>query len=642
MPAPDVARKQHALGAVAGLALLAFALAYRFFPGLLRLDASSEPSVMSAVATSPPPTWSAVSGATGGDALAAAAVPQPAGTSMIDAVRMGPPVAVSESVAQLLARAEAAEAAGTILEPTKDSAVALYREALNLAPRNPQAEAALERIGAGLRDAALAAIERGDEGGAERNLAAWSQLPHAESELADVRARVETLRRVLPMLTQAATLARSGHATSGPKGGTALDVYRKVLELDPENHLADAGLASIERSFLDRALAAAAQDDFEGADEILGEAVNVRPGSPQALLEARGRIEQLRSQRAESVLAQARSALDAGNADLAEQLATRAQAISPDLAGLDDFNQGLRNARLYGSLSPGQTLRDRFLDISGSAPPIVVIPTGTFDMGSADGEQGRSDSEGPQRAVAIKFGFALGQAEVSVGEFREFIGSSGYRTDAERLGASAVYDERSGQMVERHGMTWRNDYAGALASAELPVVNVSWNDATAYLAWLSAHTGKRYRLPSEAEFEYALRAGGETRYPWGSGSPESVVGNFTGDGDRSPSKRSWSVTFPSYSDGFWGPAPIGSFPANAFGLRDMEGNVSEWVEDCWHDNYVRAPRDSTAWVNPGCSLRVVRGGSWGSDHDQVRSAYRVPARADTRSARVGFRIARDL
>lgn len=159
---------------------------------------------------------------------------------------------------------------------------------------------------------------------------------------------------------------------------------------------------------------------------------------------------------------------------------------------------------------------------------------------------------------------------------------------------------------------------------------------------MSARTGKRYRLPSESEFEYAERAGSTTRYPWGDGNPAKVVANLTGEGDRSPSKRGWSNFFPHYSDGYWGPAPVRTYPADAFGLYDMAGNVSEWVDDCWHDNYTRAPRDSSAWVNPGCERRVVRGGSWGSDPLQVRSAFRLSAPADTRSARVGFRVARDL
>jgi formylglycine-generating enzyme required for sulfatase activity len=374
---------------------------------------------------------------------------------------------------------------------------------------------------------------------------------------------------------------------------------------------------------------------------VLAEASSIRPGS-RDLLETRARIDGIRRQRAETVLAQARSALDSGNADLAEELAKRAQTISPDLSGLDDFAVRLRNARLYASLKPGQVIRDRYLDIAGEAPAVVVIPTGEFVMGSAADEVGHADSEEPQRRVRIDVGFALGRNEVTVGEFGEFVRSAKYVSDAERLGASAVYDEGSGRIADRRGVTWRDDYRGDRAAPGLPVVHVSWNDAQAYLGWLSQHTGKHYRLPSEAEFEYALRARSSTRYPWGDGDPERTVGNFTGEGDRSPSKRSWSLAFPRYSDGYWGPAPVRSFAADAFGLYDMEGNVSEWVEDCWHDNYVRAPRDSEAWINPGCERRVVRGGSWGSDPSQVRSAFRISAPADTRSARVGFRIARDL
>lgn len=643
MPGSEVARKQHTLGGAAGLVLLAFALAYRFFPGALHIQPLSEPLAPNAGAQrvpATPSTWSAVTAPPAQTAPASAAATPESGTSLADAVRMGPPVATSKVVAAILKKARAAEEKGDLFEPKSGNAIALYREALTAAPDNREAESGLERIGGALRDWSLAAIVRGDEGSAQRYLALYAELPHSEEELANVRARVKTLHQVLPMLTRAADLMTAGHTTE-PTGDNALAVYRAVLKLDPGNQLADAGLASIERGYLDRALADAAQDNFGAADDALSQASAIRPGSP-ALLETRARIEGIRRQRAESVLAQARSALDAGNADLAEQLAKRAQSISPDLAGVDQFNLRLRNARLYASLSPGQVIRDRFLDISGSAPPIVVIPTGEFVMGSPADEAGHSDSEEPQRRVRIDVGFALGQSEVTVGQFREFVNADNYVSDAERLGSSAVYEESTGRIAERHGMSWRNDYSGARAKDNLPVINVSWNDAEAYLAWLSAHTGKKYRLPSEAEYEYAERAGSSTRYPWGDGDPDKVVGNFTGEGDRSPSKRSWSVAFPHYSDGYWGPAPVKSFPPNAFGLYDMDGNVSEWVEDCWHDNYIRAPRDSTAWVNPGCRLHVVRGGSWGSDPDQVRSAFRVSAAADTRSARVGFRVARDL
>jgi len=644
MPGSEVARKQHTLGGAAGLALLAFALAYRFFPGVLHIEPQPEEPLATTAAgqrAAGPATWSAVQAAPPKTVPEAASEPTvESGTSFADAVRMGPPVATTKEVAALLKKARAEEERGALIEPKDASAIALYRQVLAAAPNNVEAESALERIAGALRDWALAAIDRGDEVASQKYLAAFADLPHSEDELADVRARVKTLHQVLPILTRAAALMNTGHATE-PAAGSALAAYREALKLDPGNHLADAGLAAIERDYLDRALAQAAQDDYTAADATLDDASSIRPGS-QALLETRSRVDGLRRQRAETVLAQARSALDSGNADLAEQLAKKAQSISPDLAGLDKFNLDLRNARLYASMTPGQVVHDRFLDLAGNAPALVVIPTGEFVMGSPADETGHADNEEPQRRVRIATGFALGQSEVTVGQFREFVRASRYVTDAEKIGTSAVYEESTGRIGERRGITWQNDYAGERAGEDLPVINVSWNDANAYLAWLSDRTGKHYRLPSEAEFEYALRSGSSTRYPWGDANPDKKVGNFTGEGDRSPSKRSWSSAFPRYSDGFWGPAPVKSFPPDAFGLYDMEGNVSEWVEDCWHDNYVRAPRDSSAWVNPGCERRVVRGGSWGSDPDQVRSAFRIAAASDTRSARVGFRVARDL
>ena len=174
------------------------------------------------------------------------------------------------------------------------------------------------------------------------------------------------------------------------------------------------------------------------------------------------------------------------------------------------------------------------------------------------------------------------------------------------------------------------------------MLNVSWNDAHEYVAWLSQRTGKRYRLPSEAEFEYALRAGTTTRYPWGEGAPPGGVENLTGGRDASPQGRRWSNAFIGYGDGWWGPAPVGSFEANAFRLHDMAGNVSEWVADCWHQGYRRAPATGAAWVNPGCRNRMYRGGSWASAPAQVRSAWRTSGGTDATNARVGFRLVRQL
>jgi len=273
---------------------------------------------------------------------------------------------------------------------------------------------------------------------------------------------------------------------------------------------------------------------------------------------------------------------------------------------------------------------------------MVVIPTGSFQMGAADSDDGHIDAERPQHAVTIGKGSAMARTAVTVGEFREFVRASGYVPDSLKLGGSSVYDERSGALRDDSDATWQDDYAGHKADDKLPVVNVSWRDATAYADWLSQRTGKVYRLPSEAEFEYALRGGTTSRYWWGDGVPTHPVENLTGSGDRSHRGRRWSNAFRGYRDGYWGLAPVMSFAANPFGLYDINGNVSEWVQDCWHDSYIRAPNDGTAWLNPGCRARVVRGGSWGSSPDQVNSAYRQGANGDVRNGRVGFRVVREL
>ena len=124
--------------------------------------------------------------------------------------------------------------------------------------------------------------------------------------------------------------------------------------------------------------------------------------------------------------------------------------------------------------------------------------------------------------------------------------------------------------------------------------------------------------------------------------PSEPVENLTGDGDISPTNTRWSVAFPRYSDGFWGPAPAASLQANPFRLYDMGGILMHWTEDCWHDSFVRAPTDGSAWINPGCELRVIRGGSWSSTPDMSRSVWRVSGAEDSTDMRLGLRVARDL
>ena len=238
---------------------------------------------------------------------------------------------------------------------------------------------------------------------------------------------------------------------------------------------------------------------------------------------------------------------------------------------------------------------DVFRDCDG-CPEMVVIPSGEFQMGSPASEEGRYDSEGPQHRVTLK-SFALGVTEVTFDEWDACVrdgGCNGYRPDDRGWGRGSR-----------------------------PVINVSWEDAQAYASWLSAETGAAYRLPSESEWEYAARAG--TTTPFHTGATISVYqANFQDERNRT-----------LYVGMFFAP--------NVFGLYNVHGNVREWVEDCWHDNYRGAPSDGTAWVRGGnCSRRVLRGGSWYNLPRSLRSAARHRDSTEYRYSFAGFRVARTL
>ena len=176
-----------------------------------------------------------------------------------------------------------------------------------------------------------------------------------------------------------------------------------------------------------------------------------------------------------------------------------------------------------------------------------------------------------------------------------------------------------------------------------PVVCVSWEDAKAYVKWLSRETGERYRLLSESEWEYVARAGTGTSWYWGDG--ESGQCTHANGADRALKRRygDWKWTVASCDDGRIHTAPVGSYAANGFGLHDVLGNAWEWVEDCWHESYAGAPKDGRAWTGGGdCGRRVLRGGSWGFEPWFLRSAYRSRYSAGIRYSLAGFRVARTL
>ena len=461
-----------------------------------------------------------------------------------------------------------------------------------------------------------------------------------KSGLDDAYTRLEDRGDIGGQLTLAREAMDDGRIVE-PQGNNAWFYYRNVADRDPNNIAAQLGLEQVQKYLIGEALQYARDLDFESTHRILEEARLVREDHT-LIEEAELEVQAIRHAHAQNLEAQAVSAMDSGDFRRAERFLVDLVALGGEEVLLGQLRRRLEEARVYGGFKPGQVIRDHFLRGASWAPDTVVINAGSFLMGSDTFDEGHVENESPEHRVNIRRGFALGRQEVSVAEFRRFAESAGYASDAERKGFSVIYNHSSGRLTQRKGITWENSYDGRIARDNDPVVHVSWNDATAYVRWLARNTGKPYRLPSEAEFEYALRGGTSSGYWWGDGSPARVVENLTGDGDESRSRRSWTVAFDNYDDGFWGPAPVGSFAANPYNLMDISGNVAEWVTDCWHDTYLRAPDDGSAWVNPGCELRVIRGGYWASSPTQTRSAFRLFSQPDTSGARVGFRVARDL
>jgi formylglycine-generating enzyme required for sulfatase activity len=275
-------------------------------------------------------------------------------------------------------------------------------------------------------------------------------------------------------------------------------------------------------------------------------------------------------------------------------------------------------------------------------PELIVIAGTEFEQGAIRADKQAQDNEKPVRQIHLNKLFAISRTEITVAQFQEFIDNSAYKTQAERNGSSNVFDLASGKLVSREGVNWRFDYLGELAAEDYPVVHVSFEDAKAYVQWLSAHTSKTYRLPTESEWEFTFRAGSVTAFPWGKKFEQVRQGNLSGSLDKMPNNRKWGNAIQNYADGNWGLAPVRQYAAEGLGTFDMLGNASEWVEDCWHDNYRRAPVNGEAWVNPGCTQRVIRGSSWLSAPDQSRNSFRTSSKSTTSNAIIGFRVIRML
>jgi formylglycine-generating enzyme required for sulfatase activity len=274
----------------------------------------------------------------------------------------------------------------------------------------------------------------------------------------------------------------------------------------------------------------------------------------------------------------------------------------------------------------------------------VRVPAGSFVMGAPADELARENVgadyaawEQPQHTVRIDRPFALARTEVTRAQYQAFLDAAGH---ADRGGCHAEFGSERAEFQRNDAKSWRDP--GFPQAADHPVVCVNWHDAVAYAAWLSAKTGHRYRLPTEAEWEYAARAGTTTARHWGDGRAETC--RFANGTDAATAAHfGWSGAdrVSPCADGFVFTAPVAAFAANAWGLHDMLGNAWEWTADCFHPSYVGAPADGSAWVEPDCPVKVFRGSGWLNSPIGLRSAARGRRPPDGRF-NVGFRVARDL
>ena len=254
---------------------------------------------------------------------------------------------------------------------------------------------------------------------------------------------------------------------------------------------------------------------------------------------------------------------------------------------------GLRATEQF-NIPPSMPYQD--IMINGNlGPKMITLPAGSFRMGDIQGI-GKS-YEQPVHLVTISVPFAISQFPITFSEYDTFSKATGRK------------------LVDQY--KWPRGLH--------PVINVNWEDAKDYAHWLSKETNKTYRLPSESEWEYAARAGSTEKYPWGD---QIGINNAhcTSCGDT-PIKNQT--------------APVGSYPANHWGIHDMIGNVWEMTGDCWNYNYIIAPKDGAAWIDGDCTRLVLRGGSWGDTPNDLRSSTRLRSYSKARTVNIGFRLVRE-
>ena len=473
---------------------------------------------------------------------------------------------------------------------------------------------------------------------------AASRFADAAAQATSVLAMAEkeeslTSDRILALEALAETALEEKRLTS-PASDNALLYYQQILAMDPENTFADQGLERIQEAYLGLINRSLADNDIDGALSFANKARQVKRGS-DAMHRIDERIEtyynQLDSRLAETIN-EARRMLDEGRL---REFAAQVALLRDEFGNSDEADRlEAQRAELLGE--PGY----RFEEHPGLW--MVVVPSGSFEMGYSGRRflgMGGARNELPRHPVVFERPVAIAEKEVTVALFRAFAESNPMAT----LTASQENRMQGPQGEQAAGADWTRDFTATASNQDdAPVLFVSHATARAFARWLANQTAAPYRLVTESEFEYVLRAGSMSRYPWGDDLPDPSVGNLLGMQDTIP--QGWSgmssqrneIGIEEYEDGHFGPAPIASFPANAYGLYDMVGNVAEWTADCYIETFDNKGSDGHAVQRNDCNAFSVRGSSWRTPADNLRSSFRQGVAENVGTNWIGFRVARDL
>ena len=483
-------------------------------------------------------------------------------------------------VARLLAAAEADLKARRLTSPAGNNAWDRYQQVLELEPTNPNAIKGMERVIGSYMELFGAEIEQEDFEQATSYLAKIRELHPDSPVLEEGEQRLQDVKK-----------ARENRLAE-------LKRQRQAEEAERQAELERQRIAkAIDEHWTAFETAMQAQDLYKAAG-ILVQIRELNPDEP-GLAAGEQRLAELERQLIKQVIKEHwvtfEAALEAEDLDGAQNILAQIRNLDPETLGLVENAQRLADAR--------QTVLER--EYAGE---MVSVPSGTFRMGDLSGDG--YDDERPAHSVTVP-AFRIGKYEVTFTQWDACVangGCGGYRPDDKGWGRG-----------------------------NRPVMNVTWDDVQGFINWLNDKTGGRFRLPTETEWEYAVRAGSTTKYHFG--SSESQLCRYANHADDS---TDYSNRNKACSDGIGKrTAVVGRYQPNSYGLHDMHGNVWEWVEDCWNDSYVGAPNDGRVWTSGDCDQRVSRGGSWLNTPRDVRSTVRLGDSRSNRANGQGFRLARD-